>query len=140
MFNIVEQINIKMGGVNFYIDFFGNKVLKEKKIYMILGLEVKCVGGEMNYIMTSTTNPKLNRVLTTFKTCKNNNEEKERTIAELMNSAIKGIMDQKAPHYPDYIILYRQGGNSSQNSLKMKFRILPIFSKLRRNPTLNSRR
>ena len=127
MFNIVEQINIKMGGVNFYIDFFGNKVLKEKKIYMILGLEVKCVGGEMNYIMTSTTNPKLNRVLTTFKTCKNNNEEKERTIAELMNSAIKGIMDQKAPHYPDYIILYRQGGNSSQNS-KLAENEVPYFT------------
>lgn len=40
MFNIVEQINIKMGGINFYI-VFNNNIIEKNKVYLIMGLESK---------------------------------------------------------------------------------------------------
>ena len=61
MFNIVEQINIKMGGTNFFIDFRGENILKKNKVYLILGLECKQSKGELIYTLTSTTNPNLNK-------------------------------------------------------------------------------
>ena len=113
MFNIVEQINIKMGGTNFFIDFYGENIIKPGKVYLVMGLEVRQINGETHYSLTSTTNPNLNKMITTFKKCKNIKEEKERAIEELMISALDGL--KNAPHPPDYIILYRQGGNYIQN-------------------------
>ena len=126
MFNIVEEINIKMGGTNFYIDFYGENIIKKGKVYLILGLECRQVNGEVNYFLTSTTNPNLDRMITTYKKCKNVKEEKEKAIYELMQSAIDGI--SKAPHPPDYIILYRQGGNYVQNK-KLAEAEVPMFNK-----------
>ena len=126
MFNIVEQINIKMGGTNFYIDFYGENIIKKGKVYLILGLECRQVNGEVNYFLTSTTNPNLDKMITTYKKCKNVKEEKEKAIYELMQSAIDGI--SKAPHPPDYIILYRQGGNYVQNK-KLAEAEVPMFNK-----------
>ena len=125
MFNIVEQINIKMGGTNFYIDFYGENIIKVGKVYLILGLEVRQINGETHYSLTSTTNPNLNKMITTFKKCKNVKEEKERAIEELMKSALDGL--KNAPHPPDYIILYRQGGNYIQNKKLAEIEV-PMFN------------
>ena len=127
MFNIVEQINVKMGGVNFYIDFKEKQILDDK-IYLVIGLESKNVGkDQVDYVMTYTYNPKLNRTHTIPRTCKNNKEEKEKSLHEMLDEAIKGLReDGKAPHPPNYIIIYRQGGNHIQN-LKIKSEELPIF-------------
>ena len=62
MFNIVEQINIKMGGTNFFIDFYGENIIKPGKVYLVLGLEVRQINGETNYSLTSTTNSNLNKM------------------------------------------------------------------------------
>ena len=126
MFNVVEQINIKMGGTNFYIDFYGENIIKKGKVYMILGLETRVISNETHYSLTSTTNPNLNKMITTFKKCKNVREEKEKAIEELMKSALLGL--KKAPHPPDYIILYRQGGNYVQNK-KLADSEVPMFTK-----------
>ena len=126
MFNIVEQINIKMGGTNFFIDFRGENILKKNKIYLIIGLECKQAKGELTYTMTSTTNPNLNKTITTFKKSKNNKEEKDKTIQELFEKALDGMKLTGVPHPPDYIILYRQGGNYVQNR-KMADNEVPIF-------------
>lgn len=126
MFNIVEQINIKMGGTNFYIDFYGENIIKPGKVYLILGLEVRQINGETHYSLTSTTNPNLNKMITTFKRCKNVKEEKEKAIEELMISALDGL--KNAPHPPDYIILYRQGGNYIQNKKLAEIEV-PMFNK-----------
>jgi aubergine-like protein len=126
MFNIVEQINIKMGGTNFFIDFRGENILKKNKIYLILGLELKQAKGEIIYTMTSTTNPNLNKTITAFKKSKNTKEEKEKVITELFDNALNGMKLTGVPHPPDYIILYRQGGNYVQNK-KMADNEVPIF-------------
>jgi len=128
MFNIIEQINIKMGGINYYIDFYQENILVKNKIYLILGLECKQSGGEIHYSMTSSTNPNLHRVITTMRQCKNVKEEKEKAIGELMQSALDGLRMGKCPHPPDYIILYRQGGNYVQNK-KLADNEVPMFLK-----------
>jgi len=128
MFNIIEQINIKMGGINYYIDFYQENILVKNKIYLILGLECKQSGGEIHYSMTSSINPNLHRVITTMRKCKNIKEEKEKAIGELMQSALDGLRMGKCPHPPDYIILYRQGGNYVQNK-KLADNEVPMFLK-----------
>jgi aubergine-like protein len=126
MFNIVEQINIKMGGTNFYINFYDN-ILSKGKIYLILGLELRQVnGGEVDFVLTSSTTMNLNKMITTVRKCKNNREEKEKTINELMEMALKGLRQGGAPHPPNYIILYRQGGNYVQNK-KIAENEVPMF-------------
>ena len=128
MFNIIEQINVKMGGSNFYIDFYQDNILVKNKIYLVLGLECKTVGDEMHYSLTSTANPNLYKVITTMRKCKNIKEEKEKAIGELMQSALDGLRIGKCPHPPDYIILYRQGGNYVQNK-KTADNEVPMFLK-----------
>ena len=128
MFNIIEQINIKMGGVNFYIDFYQENILSKNKVYLILGLENKQAGKEMHYSLTSTTNSNLNKVITCMRQCGNTKEEKEKAIGELMQSALDGLVAGKCPHPPDYIILYRQGGNYVQNR-KTADNEVPMFLK-----------
>ena len=126
MFNIVEQINVKMGGINFYIDFKGEKILKQNKIYLILGLECKQAKGELIYTMTSTINSNLNKTITSFKKCKNTKEDKEKALKELIERALNGMRLTNVPHPPDFIIMYRQGGNYIQNK-KMAENEVPII-------------
>ena len=114
-----------MGGTNFYIDFYGDNIIKPGKVYLILGLEIRQINGEIHYFLTSTTNPNLNKMLTTFKKSKNTKEEKEKAIAELLKTALDGI--KNAPHPPDYIILYRQGGNYIQNKKLAEIEV-PMFT------------
>ena len=127
MFNIVEQINIKMGGTNFFIDFKGENILKKNKIYLILGLESKQIKGETVYTLTSTTNPNLNKTITSFKKCKNIKEEKDKALSELIERALEGMKLNNVPHPPDYIIMYRQGGNYVQNK-KMAENEVPVIN------------
>ena len=125
MFNIVEQMNIKMGGINFYIDT--NNIIKNK-VYLIIGLESRKVGKDLiDYVLTFTYNPRLSRTQTIPRTCKNNNEDITKTLNELLDEALKGLnVLGKAPHPPEYIIIYRQGGNHLQN-LKISQLEIPIF-------------
>ena len=126
MFNIVEQINIKMGGTNFFIDFMGQKILNKNKVYLILGLENKQEKGETLFTMTSTISSNLDKTITSFKKCKNIKEEKDQTLKELFGKALQAMQINKVPHPPDFIILYRQGGNYVQNK-KMADNEVPVF-------------
>ena len=125
MFNIIEQINIKMGGVNFFID---TKRLTNHKVYLILGLESKKVGKDsIDYVVTFAYNQKMNRTLTIPRTCKNNFQEKAQVLNEFLDESLDKLHNLgHAPHPPDYIIIYRQGGNHVQN-VKIAQDELPIF-------------
>ena len=128
MFNIVEQINIKMGGINFYIDFNDNKIIEKNKVYLIMGLESKKAGKDsIDYVLTYAYNSKLSRTHSIPRNCKDNKEEKEKTLCELMDEALRGLRETgKAPHPPNFIIIYRQGGNHIQN-LKLSQDEVPVF-------------
>jgi aubergine-like protein len=128
MFNIVEQINIKMGGANFYINLIDDNIIDGRKVYLIIGLESKKVGKDsIDYVLTCAYNQKLNRTHTVPRNCKDNKEDKEKTLNELMDEALRGLRENgHAPHPPNYVIIYRQGGNHVQN-LKLLAEEVPIF-------------
>ena len=109
MFNIVEQINVKIGGINFYIDFYHDNILSKGKIYLILGLECrKASKGEISFVMTSSTNMNINKMITTVRKCKNNKEDKEKIIGELMQNALNGLRQGRPP--TPQIILFLPSG------------------------------
>lgn len=117
LFNIVEQINIKMGGVNFYIDFGKEKVLDPTKICMVIGLESKkAPGGKIDYVMSSSISQHLNKTISIPKQCADNKEDKEKALTEMFNYSFKALREKgNAPKPPSYIIVYRKGGNDAQN-------------------------
>ncbi len=129
MFNIVEQINVKMGGTNFYIDFYKENIIPKNKIYMIMGLEIKQSSNGIDIVMTSSISRNLNKIITSVLTVQNNQEEKEKAINRLIELSLKELNKTGCPHPPDYIILYRQGGNKVQNK-KLLINEVPIFTKI----------
>jgi len=66
--------------------------------------------------MTSTRNSNLNEFLTQEKTVNDNNQDKNSTIKKMFEEAINEI-NKHSPHSPDYIIIYRQGGNDIRNKI-----------------------
>ena len=125
MLNIVDQINAKMGGINFCID---TKKIIGDKICLIMGLESKRVGKDLiDYVMTFSYNQKMSRTQTIPRTCKDNKEEISKVLNEYIDEALNGIHNLgHAPHPPDDIIIYRPGGNHIQN-LKISQLEVPIF-------------
>ena len=113
-FNIIDQINIKRGGMNFYINFENEGIIKDNEVFLIIGLDSKTANKKITYSMTSTINSKLNRFITQEEICDLVNQEKSRTLKKMFEVAIKEV-NQYCPHSPDYIILYRQGGNEFCN-------------------------
>ena len=115
-YNIVDQMNIKMGGMNYYIDFKESKIIQQSDIFLIIGLDSKYVKKKTTYSMTSTKHPKLNVFITQEETCNNSiKEEKNNTLKKMFRNAIEELKKAKCPKSPDYIILYRQGGNEIHN-------------------------
>ena len=124
MFNIVEQINTKMGGYNYCLDI---KSLTKKRVYLIIGLESKKFGKDsIDYVMTYTYNDKFHKTHTIPISCKDNTQEITEVLNNLLNQALSSLRAEGAPTPPDYIIIYRQGGNHVQN-LKISQKELPIF-------------
>ena len=136
MFNIVEQINIKIGGSNFYIDFFKENILSPDKIYMIIGLETHESNNGIDYVMTSSTSKCLEKTITSICTIKNNLEEKKKALENLINLSLKALQKARSPHPPDCVIIYRQGGNYIQNK-KLEAQEVPIFTNILSNKFKN---
>ena len=125
MFNIIEQVNVKMGGINYNVD---TKEITKGKIYLVIGLDSKKYGKDkIDYVLTFAYNQRMSRTHTLPRTCLNNAEEISKTLNELLDSALDGLHKiGKAPHPPEYVIIYRQGGNHSQNMKTSELEI-PIF-------------
>ena len=115
-FNIIYQINIKMGGKNFYIDFKKEGIIRKGEVFLVIGLDSKYANKKVMYSMTSTINPHLNNFVTQEKTCNDNTQEKNNTLKKMFEIAIDEI-NKRCPHSPDYIIIYRQGGNETRNKI-----------------------
>ena len=64
MLNLIDQINIKMGGMNYYINFKNEEIIKSGQVFLIIGLDSKYKNKKIVYSMTSTTNSKLNNIIT----------------------------------------------------------------------------
>ena len=116
MFNLVDQINMKMGGENYYINFVDEQIIKTGQVFLVIGLDSKLSNKNITYSMSSTKNWALNKIVTQEVTCKDVTEEREKTLREMFSKAIDQIIEH-CPHSPDYIIIYRQGGNEIRNKI-----------------------
>ena len=116
MFNLADQINIKIGGENYFIDFEKEGIIKKGQVFLIIGLDSKFSNKKIIYSMSSTINCNLNIVITQEETCNDITEDIQKTLEKLFKVAIDQI-NRKAPHSPDYIIIYRQGGNDIKNKI-----------------------
>ena len=114
--NIVDQINIKRGGLNYNINFYKEGIIKKREVFLILGLDSNKRNKKITYSMTSTRNKNLNEFITQEYTVNDNNQDKNTTLKKMFEKAINEI-NNKSPHSPDYIILYRQGGNDIRNKI-----------------------
>lgn len=115
-FNLVEQFNIKIGGENHYINFVKENLMKESDVYLVVGLksQMERKTGKIKYCMTATKNRFLNCIDTSIKECDNNKMARHDLLQSMFKSTIKNLMDSsKRP--PNYIILYRKGGNYIEN-------------------------
>ena len=59
-FNVVDQINIKRGGLNYYISFDKEGIIKKGELFLIIGLDSNKRNKKITYSMTSTRNQNLN--------------------------------------------------------------------------------
>jgi len=109
--SLMDQINIKMGGLNFNIDLYDAKINKSN-IYLIIGLTSKEQGDKTIYCMTSTTNKFLNRIKTQIK--ESVYENKNNVLKEMYKKSLKFFEEDNKVN-PDYIIIYREGGNEYKN-------------------------
>ena len=116
MYNLVDQINVKNGGENFYIDFKKEEVIKSGQVFMIIGLDSKRVNGNIYYSMTSSKNFKLTNFFTQECSCEDRTQPRNQTLMKMFDNSIAKIMEN-CPHCPNYIIIYRQGGNDFRNKM-----------------------
>ena len=114
MYNLVDQINAKNGGENFYIDFKEEEIIKSGQVFLIIGLDSKKTNGFINYSMTSSKNFKLNNLFTQESICEDRTQTRNQALMKMFNASISKVMEH-SPHCPDYIIIYRQGGNEFRN-------------------------
>ena len=105
-----------MGGKNYYIDFIKEKIIKIGQVFLIIGFDSKYKNKKITYSMSSTINSKLNEIVTQEETCNDNKEEVENTLQKMFKVAIDRII-RRCPHSPDFIIIYRRGGNLIYNKI-----------------------
>ena len=55
-YNLVDQINVKQGGQNYYIKFLEEKIFKEKQVFLVIGLDSKRNNHFITYSMVSSKN------------------------------------------------------------------------------------
>ena len=116
MFSLADQINIKIGGENYFINFLKEGIFKKGQVFLIIGLDSKFSNKKFTYSMSSTISCNLNLIVTQEESCNDVNEEREKTLQKMFKVAIDRI-NRRAPHSPDYIIIYRQGGNEIKNKI-----------------------
>ena len=113
-FSLVDQINIKRGGYNYYINFKKEGIIKTGEVFLIIGLDSKTENKKITYSLTSTNNSKLCTFLVQEETCDDKKYEKNKILKKLFENAINELI-KRSPNSPDYIIIYRQGGNEIYN-------------------------
>ena len=130
LYNIVDQMNIKMGGKNYYINFQESEIIKNHEVFLVIGLDSKTSNKKITYSMTSTNNPNLYTFITQELTCDYSiKDQKYNTLKRLFKNAIEELKKSGCPKSPDYIIVYRQGGNEYHNK-RLAINEVYIFTEL----------
>ena len=116
MYSLVDQINIKAGGENYYIDFKEVDIIKKDQVFLIIGLDSKKSNHKISFSMSSSCNFNLNNFVTQECTCDDKIMSRNITLMTMFKNAIEQIM-KNCPHCPDYILIYRQGGSEYRNKI-----------------------
>ena len=121
--NVLNQMNVKVRGELYHINI--NNELRNKPS-MIIGINSTRIGKKkIKLVMTSSYNPQLCNFLTQFKDSSTEQTEFQSTINSLLSHAI-GFFYNKHKRYPEYVIIYRQGGNEKQVQ-RIYLDELPVF-------------
>ena len=121
--NVLNQMNVKVGCELYNINIDNNLI---KNPSMIIGINSSRSGkNKIKLIMTSSYNPKLSNFLTQIKDTSTELTELQSTLNSLLSQAI-GFFHNKHNRFPDYVIIYRQGGNEKQIQ-KIFIEELPVF-------------
>ena len=105
--NVLAQMVVKTGGELFEI----KDLISNDKIGMAIGINCKKINkNEFIYCLTSTYNKSLSKILTNQK----KSDDKRDALTYLFRKALDNFIKQKAPRYPDYIFIYREGGNEGE--------------------------
>ena len=115
-FNLIDQFNIKIGGENHHINFVKENLMRNEDVFLIIGLktQIERATNTVKYCMTSSKNRFLNCINTSIKECENNKQQRDELLKTMFRDAIKSLME-KSPKAPNFIILYRKGGNYIEN-------------------------
>jgi hypothetical protein len=91
-------------------------IMKNSDAFLVIGLktQVERATGKVKYCMTSSRNKFLNYINTSIKECENNKQQRDALLTTMFKDAIQNLMKQ-SPNPPNYIILYRKGGNYIEN-------------------------
>lgn len=115
-FNLIDQFNIKIGGENHHINFVKENLMKNDDVFLIVGLksQVERATGKIKYCMTSSKNRFLSSITTSIKECDNNKTQRDNLLRNMFKEAIQTLM-KSSPKAPNFIVLYRKGGNYIEN-------------------------
>lgn len=115
-FNLIDQFNIKIGGENHHINFVKENLMKNEDVFLVIGLktQIERSTGKVKYCMTSSKNKFLNFINTSIKECDNNKQQRDNLLRSMFKEAVDNLM-KNSPLPPNYIILYRKGGNYIEN-------------------------
>ena len=116
-FNLIDQFNIKVGGENHFIHFVKENIMRNEDVFLIIGLktQIERATNTVKYCMTSSRNRFLNCINTSVKECENNKQQRDALLGTMFKEAIDDLM-KKSPKPPNFIILYRKGGNYIENT------------------------
>ena len=121
--NVLNQMNVKVGCELYNINIDNNLMRNPS---MIIGINSSRAGkNKVKLIMTSSYNPKLSNFLTQIKDSSTEQTELQSTLNSLLSQAI-GFFHNKHNRFPEYVIVYRQGGNEKQIQ-KIFIDELPVF-------------
>ena len=120
--NVIAQMVVKTGGELYEI----NNIVPNDKVTMAIGINCKKIkDNEFLYCLTSTYNKQLSK----FLTVQIKSSDKRYALSVLLRKALENFRTKGAPRYPDFIFIYREGGNEG-DKIKILNTEIPIIKEI----------
>ena len=121
--NVLSQMNVKVGGELYHINI-NDKFRKNPT--MVIGINSSRAGkNKIKFVMTSSYGADLCNFYTQNKESSMDLTVLQTTLDSLLKNALD-FFHQKHARFPEYVVIYRQGGNEKQVQ-KIYYEELPVF-------------